>query len=298
MSASNETHEYSGEPHEEAPEETQRMGHEDSDKLLEVAKSEASRKFVARTKYSPANDGSINGPINGALNGQAKNLGQISLPSEAAFIEKGSDDSDESLFWRYQQGDQQAFLRVYERYKSNIYAYCARALLTAGFDTNHIEDTFQEVFLRVAQYQHTFTGGDFRAWIFTVTRHTCLITKKKGIRYRLSTEQVGDPESMDDDVGMDVRKAFSITDDPLERMSQREQTDLLLRAIEALPETYREALLLSEYEGLTYDEIGKLTGTSLSTIRIRIFRAKARLRKALLPIIGDQVDNNQATSDL
>jgi RNA polymerase sigma-70 factor (ECF subfamily) len=103
---------------------------------------------------------------------------------------------------------------------------------------------------------------------------------------------------MDEEVGMEVRKAFSITDDPLERMSQREQTDLLLRAIEALPETYREALLLSEYEGLTYDEIGKLTGTSLSTIRIRIFRAKARLRKALLPIIGDQVDNDQATSDL
>jgi DNA-directed RNA polymerase specialized sigma24 family protein len=48
---------------------------------------------------------------------------------------------------------------------------------------------------------------------------------------------------------------------------------------------------MSDYEGLTYDEIGRITGTSLSTIRIRVYRAKARLRKMLLPIIGDDVDN-------
>jgi RNA polymerase sigma-70 factor (ECF subfamily) len=87
--------------------------------------------------------------------------------------------------------------------------------------------------------------------------------------------------------GSGDRQAFSQTDDPLELMSKAEQTGLLLAAIAKLPDEFREALILSEYEELSYEEIGRMTGTSLSTARIRIFRAKARLRKMLLPVLGD-----------
>jgi RNA polymerase sigma-70 factor (ECF subfamily) len=198
---------------------------------------------------------------------------------------------DEQLFRSYQAGDERAFLKLYDKYKSSIYAYCARTLLSAGLDQTHVDDAFQEVFLRVTQYQHTFTGGEFRAWVFTVTRHTCLSTKKKGLKHRITNEYVGDAENLDEGTSLEIRNALRLNeDDPLEALSKREQTELLLKAIEQLPETYREALILSDYEGMTYDEIGKMTGTSLSTIRIRIFRAKARLRKMLLPIIGDEAD--------
>ncbi len=262
MSVSSETHDHS-----ENDQETQGFGAASSDPLLNDARNEASRKQYSRRVQTGAQE--------------SEN------PShEGQFIE--NPDSDEALFRLFQQGSQSAFLKMYDRYKSNIYAYCARALYSAGMDAAHVDDTFQEVFLRVTQYQHTFVGGDFRAWIFTVTRHTCLISKRKFVQHVMRTERVGDAENFDEDVRADVRSAFSVIDDPLERMSKKEQTDLLLKAIASLPETYREALLLSDYEGMTYDEIGKMTGTSLSTIRIRIFRAKARLRKVLLPIIGDE----------
>lgn len=202
-----------------------------------------------------------------------------------------ADISDEDLFCRYQQGDHRAFVTLYEKFKAGIYAYCARTLLSAGLGEELVEDAFQEVFLRIAQYQHTFTGGEFKAWLFTVTRHTCLSIKKKGVKHRVTTEHVGDAENLEEGTGSNIRAALTLqADSPLDALSKREQTDLLLKAIAELPETYREALLLSEFEGMTYDEIGKLTGTSLSTIRIRIFRAKARLRKVLLPIIGDEAD--------
>jgi RNA polymerase sigma-70 factor (ECF subfamily) len=267
MSVSSETHEHS-----ENDQQTQGFGSASPDSLmrdplLNDAINEASRKQYTQRPTAGTD--------------------RSEHPShEGQFIE--NPDSDEALFRLYQQGSQTAFLKIYERFKSNIYAYCARALYTAGMDAMHVDDCFQEVFLRVTQYQHTFIGGDFRAWIFTVTRHTCLISKRKFVQHVMRTERVGDAENFDEDVRADVRTAFSVTDDPLERMSRKEQTDLLLKAIESLPETYREALLLSDYEGLTYEEIGKMTGTSLSTIRIRIFRAKARLRKVLLPIIGDE----------
>jgi RNA polymerase sigma-70 factor (ECF subfamily) len=144
--------------------------------------------------------------------------------------------------------------------------------------------------MRVTQYQHTFHGGEFNKWIFTVARHTCLSNKKRAFRHRATTEYIGDGENFTDSASSDLRMAFSLNDDPLEHMAKTEQTELLLKAIASLPEEFREALLLSEYEGLTYDEIGKITGTSLSTIRIRIYRAKARLRKMLLPILSDEAD--------
>ena len=186
--------------------------------------------------------------------------------------------TDETLFLRYQQGDDQAFFFIYERYNSSIYAYCAQVLFSVGLTRELVEDTFQDVFLRLVQYRHTFNGGDFRPWIFTVTRHSCLSAKKRSFRENESFEYAGNGVTLDD-VSEDVRLAFSSSDDPLERMSNEEQTGLLLAAIAKLPDEFREALILSEYEGLTYDEIGRMTGTSLSTIRIRIFRAKARLRK-------------------
>ncbi|MDP4241951.1 MAG: RNA polymerase sigma factor [Bacteroidota bacterium] len=206
-------------------------------------------------------------------------------------------ESDEALFKRYQAGDEAAFLMLYERYKTSIFAYCARVLMSEGISRDVAEDTFQDVFLRLAQYRQTFTGGEFKAWIFTVTRHSCLTAKKLAFRQRASTEYVGNSENFDDDASVEVRLAFSHNDDPLERMSRAEQATLLQQAIARLPEEFREALIMSEYDGLTYDEIGRITGTSLSTIRIRIYRAKSRLRKMLLPILGDQAADLLGESD-
>ncbi len=207
------------------------------------------------------------------------------------FIDKQDEqlpDSDEALFLRYQEGDEAAFLMLYDRYKSSIFAYCARVLMGEGLSRDEAEDTFQDVFLRLAQYRHTFTGGDFKPWIFTITRHSCLTAKRLAFRERASTEYVNNSENFEEDATAEIRKAFSHNDDPLERMSRAEQADLLQKAIARLPIEFREALMMSEYDGLTYDEIGRITGTSLSTIRIRIYRAKSRLRKMLLPILGDQ----------
>ena len=200
------------------------------------------------------------------------------------------ENSDEKLFLRYQDGDDRAFFAIYERYKSDVYAYCAHVLFSVGLSREMVEDTFQDVFMRLVQYRHTFTGGDFKPWLFTVTRHSCLSAKKLAFRQSAGVEYVGDDESFEDRIAGDPRAELTRGDDPLEHMAKEEQTALLLNAIARLPAEFREALVLSEYEGLTYDEIGRITGSSLSTIRIRIFRAKTRLRKMLLPVIGDNVD--------
>jgi len=232
-------------------------------------------------------------------NGQLKKRPMIARSFTDEFIEKssGNAENDEECFFRYQKGDDTAFFILYERYKSSVYSYCAKVLLSAGLSEELVEDTFQEVFLRVSQYRHTFVSGEFRAWIFTVTRNTCLSSKKRGLRNNLSSGSQIDPDNVTDEEALSGQTNVRRSDDPLELLTQKEQTNLLLAAIAELPETYREALMLSEYEGLTYEEIGNLTGTSLSTIRIRVFRAKKRLRKVLSPIMGKEYSAKETVAD-
>jgi RNA polymerase sigma-70 factor, ECF subfamily len=223
-----------------------------------------------------------------AAAGPSKRPRGVARSFTSEFIDEsiGGPTKDEELFYRYQGGDEKAFFILYERYKTSVYTYCAKVLLSAGLDQSMVEDTYQEVFLRVSQYRNTFRQGEFRAWIFTITRNTCLSWKKRGLKNLISSGHGLDPEFLTEEQALASPSHVQRSQDPLETLTLKEQTGLLLKAIAELPETYREALMLCEYEGLTYDEIGKLTGTSLSTIRIRVFRAKKRLRKVLGPIIG------------
>jgi RNA polymerase sigma-70 factor (ECF subfamily) len=220
-------------------------------------------------------------------NGQIKKSPVLARSFTDEFIDSkaGGPESDEELFRRYQQGDDKAFFSLYERYKGSVFAYCSKVLLSVGLAEELVQDTYQEVFLRVSQYRNTFTQGEFRAWIFTITRNTCLSWKKRGLK-SVMTSGAFDPDHLTEEQALASPSNVQRSDDPLELLTQKEQTDMLLKAISELPETYREALMLCEYEGLTYEEIGRLTGTSLSTIRIRVFRAKKRLRKILQPMMG------------
>lgn len=219
-------------------------------------------------------------------NGSLKKKPHVAKSFTDQFIDSRDPVRDEEYFIKYQGGDEKAFFIIYERYRHSVYAYCARVLLSAGLGEALVEDTFQEIFLRVSQYRNSFHHGEFRAWLFTITRNTCLSWKKRGLRNLHSTNGSIDPDLVNEDEALERSSHISRGDDPLEMLSTKEQTGLLMQAIAELPETYREALMLSEFEGLTYEEIGKLTGTSLSTIRIRVFRAKKRLRKVLYPILG------------
>lgn len=231
--------------------------------------------------------------------GQTKKSPTLARSFTDEFIDSkaGGPESDEELFFRYQKGDDQAFEAIYHRYKGSVHAYCTKVLLSAGLQSDLVQDTYQEVFLRVSQYRNTFKHGEFRAWIFTITRNTCLSWKKRGLKHVVSSGGPFDPDHISEEEAIDAPTGIQRSDDPLEVLTQKEQTNLLLKAIAELPETYREALMLCEYEGLTYDEIGRLTGTSLSTIRIRVFRAKKRLRKVLRPMLGSEYLENLAKDE-
>jgi len=68
---------------------------------------------------------------------------------------------------------------------------------------------------------------------------------------------------------------------------KKELLELVTTALALLPEDYRESFVLREYDGLSYQEIADITHTSLATVKIRIFRAKQKIREILSPYLTD-----------
>lgn len=171
-----------------------------------------------------------------------------------------------------------AFTELYGRYARRIHAYCSRILS----DQQDAEDIFQETFIR---FHNTLRKKDAdeldpklnrntSGLLFTIARNLCLNQKQRNIRWQ--AEQI---ES-------DMVHAW---DKPYE---QKEMVELITTALELLPEEYREAFVLREYDGLPYNEVAELTGATLATAKIRVFRAKEKLRKILEPYLRDSQLND------
>jgi len=132
------------------------------------------------------------------------------------------------------------------------------------------EDLTQEVFVRVFRRLDTYTPGTFEGWLHRVTTNLFLdqARRKQRIRFdALSDERAGTLRS--NGPAPDSAVADRMFDDDVER------------ALASLPPDFRAAVVLCDVEGLSYDEIADILGAKLGTVRSRIHRGRAMLRRAL-----------------
>jgi RNA polymerase sigma-70 factor (ECF subfamily) len=162
------------------------------------------------------------------------------------------------LLDRIREGNEKAFATLYARYKQPVSLYCVRML----GDPDAAADVYQDVFVK--SYEHITQGtaiGNVKSYLFTAARNRCL----NAIR--------------------DRRHAYDIEEIPDEmvpgRMPEFDLAESLQEALQSLPPLNKEAFLLCEYEGYSYDEAAELTGVPVTTVRKRIFRARQRLRAML-----------------
>lgn len=173
--------------------------------------------------------------------------------------------SDEELFDLMAQGKKDAFGELYARYRGRIYAYVLRMI----GERDRADDIFQETFTRI--YRHCFgakreiTKGS--SYIFATARNRCL----NAIRDRKVTT--------------DVEDYHQIVYQP--SYENAELADLIKASLELLPDHYREVFVLREYDGLSYQEIAEITGQTLASVKIHIFRAKKKLREILMPFLEE-----------
>ncbi|HEV2688093.1 MAG TPA: sigma-70 family RNA polymerase sigma factor [Bryobacteraceae bacterium] len=137
------------------------------------------------------------------------------------------------------------------------------------------EDVVQEAYLRAYRFFDAYRGGDCRAWLLTIVRNTCYTWLQQNRRASAPLdEEIADPAQST----------------PEALLLRSVDAEMLRQALEELPLEFREAIVLREFEGLSYKDISAITCVPLGTVMSRLARARGRLQK----IIGARVEKGGA----
>ena len=163
-----------------------------------------------------------------------------------------SSTTDEALMQRLAAGEREALDLLFRRHHERVYALCAR--LT--HDATAADDLVQETFLRVFRYAATFRQrARFTTWLYRIARNLC------------------------HDHALRARRREPEEDARIEPVQRDARLDSLELALQQLPDSLREALVLSRFHDLPYAELAIVLGCSPGAARVRVHRALTELKQ-------------------
>ena len=186
--------------------------------------------------------------------------------------------TDEQYMTAFQGGDDSAFEQLYSRYRRPIFQYVYRRV----GDASRAEELTQEVFMGLIRSRGSWRQeASFRTYLYRIAFNQCASEAR-----RADFKSV-DPLERPDGTAIDV-----VSDDPGpdSEARRKQEAELVTGALGRLDADQREAIVLREYQGLSYEEIAEVTGVAVGTVKSRIFRGKLELRKLLEPLLGAKSD--------
>lgn len=193
-----------------------------------------------------------------------------------------SDDTDQQLVDRVKRGDMQAFEMLVVKYQRRIERLIGRFVR----DVDLVPDLAQETFIRAYRAIPQFRGESaFYTWLYRIAVNTAKKALSDMKRDPVMTESALAATSDDDDETIRPRHELSHDETPEALMTSREIANTVNSAIDALPEDLRQAILLREVEGLSYEEIALAMACPIGTVRSRIFRAREAIAVKLRPVL-------------
>ena len=191
--------------------------------------------------------------------------------------------SDVQLMLGVKRGDEASFELLLQRYRRPLCHFLNRMVR----DTAQAEDLAQEVFIRVYRARREYEpSAKFTTWLFRIATNLALNALRDG-RHRQSEVSLDAPAEKEDgsEVKLDVPDGVPVIE---QRLVERDRAAVIHRAIFALPEKQRAAVLLHKYQELDYDEIARILGCSVSALKSLLFRAYEALRVELAPLVAPE----------
>ena len=174
-------------------------------------------------------------------------------------------DTDQQLVQRAQRGDLRAFDLLVLKYQGRIAALVSRYVSDAG----EVEDVTQEAFIKAYRALGKFRGDSaFYTWLYRIAANAAknhLVAKGR---------RPGADATIEDAEGFDEGGMLSESASPEALAMGGELAEVVESALKALPDELRAALMLREFDGLSYDDIADVLGCPVGTVRSRIFRAR------------------------
>lgn len=161
---------------------------------------------------------------------------------------------------------ERAFAELYSRYSQRIYAYC----LKVTGDSDDARDIFQDTFMKFynsAKEKTTF--NNVPGFLITIARNLCLNFKRNKKPIESLEEYHFNHNS--DSIHYEEKEMIKLIDEQLDKMGFE----------------YKEAFILRQYQGYSYQEIAEIIGDTPSAIKNRVWRAKEKVKQALAPYLDD-----------
>jgi RNA polymerase sigma-70 factor, ECF subfamily len=181
--------------------------------------------------------------------------------------------NDEALITAFQGGDHNVYRILVERHQDRI-----RNLLYSIFhDRNLIDDLAQEVFIKAYQALPRFRfEASFYTWLYRIA-----VNKSRDELRKKKLRRFFSFQTLDEGIEQDLQSRLSV------QPESRDTQELIALGLQTLPEKFRTAVILKDIEGLSYEEIADTMQCELGTVKSRISRARAMLRKALKPLLEE-----------
>ncbi len=199
---------------------------------------------------------------------------------QGAAAPMGNDELDAKLVRKVQRGDRMAYDLLVRKYQHRIAAVVSRYVPDFG----EAQDVVQETFIRAWRAIGNFRGeAQFYTWLYRIAVNTSknfLMAQNR--RPPADDVDLGDPAT----VTADFR--LQNPDTPEHELLRQEIERVVSRSIDALPPDLRQAIVLREVDGLSYEEIAEAMECPIGTVRSRIFRAREAIDHALSPLLDKQ----------
>jgi RNA polymerase sigma-70 factor (ECF subfamily) len=171
-------------------------------------------------------------------------------------------------------GQTDAFRHLVDKYSGSVFNLAYRMTGNAADAEELAQDAFLQAYARLGDFR---VGARFHPWLYTIALNLCRNRVRRGALVKWvplqSDRGDGHPTTID---------VASVAPNPEEAFLDQEGEQRLTRAIQALPEKYREVFLLRQSQGLSYEEIAGITGLPMGTVEVRLFRARRLLMSSLV----------------
>jgi len=166
------------------------------------------------------------------------------------------------------------FRIIYDEYYQKIVQYLTRIV-----GPNDAEDTTQDVFEKVSRSIKEFRGDSkLSTWIYRIATNTA-IDKLRSAAYKHSSKHgpIEEAAGLEDQNGWTAPKPITID----QTVIRKEMSECVVEFVDNLPSDYKTVIVLSKQEGLPNKEIAEILGISLENVKVRLNRAKAKLKATL-----------------
>jgi RNA polymerase sigma-70 factor (ECF subfamily) len=199
------------------------------------------------------------------------------LPIERSAAVAGAEappapDPEDALIARCLAGETEAFRPLVQRYQRVVFSVAFRMLGSRADAEDVAQQAFVDSFSALDRFRSDGRHNAFSTWIIRIAVNRC----KDVLKSKKRTE-----EPLDAEVAGDEAMFAHDTRDPESHLAQVRQRTLLEAALLRVPLKYRQVLVLKDVEELSYEEIKAILGLPITTLKIRVVRARGMLRAQL-----------------